>query len=368
MKTLSIIGSTGSIGKSSLKVYQKNIRDFDLLCLSANTNIKKLLSQKKIFKPKDIFLLNPKKKYKNTITKDTFLAKYKKKKIDYIISGISSFDAIAFNFELLKICKNLLIANKETIICGGNIFLSHAKKYNCNIIPIDSEHFCLDFFIKNFKNKKLINKLYLTASGGPFYDKKIKYKEKVTNILKHPTWKMGKKITVDSSTFANKVLELFEAKLLFNLKTNNIGIRVDQKSKIHAIIKLNNGLYFPIAHSPNMEIPIANALDVKCYDHMNFKNINIQLLSPDKKKFPLINLGYKILREHGHFGMILFTVINERLVQMFLKNQINYGDIVKILVKTFKNKLLLKKYKINNLNKILKLINFAKTLELCSKK
>jgi len=368
MKTLAIIGSTGSIGKSSLKVFKKNIQEFQLLCLSANTNEKKLLNQNKIFKPKDIFLLNPKKDYKNIISKNKFLFKYKKKKIDYIISGISSFDAITLNFELVKVCKNLLIANKETIICGGNVFLSHAKKYNCNIVPIDSEHFCLDFFIKNFKNKKLINKFYITASGGPFYNKKIKYKEKVKNILKHPTWKMGKKITVDSSTFANKVLELFEAKILFNLKSNNIGIRVDQTSKIHAIIKLNNGLYFPITHAPSMEIPIASALNVNHFNYLNFKNINITLLTPNIKKFPLINLGYKILREYGHIGMILFTVINERLVKMFLKNQINYGDIVQTLVKTFKNKKILKKKKVNNLKEILKLINFAKTIELCVKK
>ena len=176
MKTLAIIGSTGSIGKSALKVYEKNKKTFKLSTLAANTNINKLIKQYFKFKPKNIFLISDyvkTKKKKYLISKDFFLKK-KKKKIDYVISGVSGYDAININFELIKISKKLLIANKETIICGGKVFLDLAKKYKCEVIPIDSEHHCIDFFLKSFNLKKDIKKIYITASGGPFLKKKNK--------------------------------------------------------------------------------------------------------------------------------------------------------------------------------------------------
>ena len=369
MKTLAIIGSTGSIGKSTLNVYKKNKNKFQLLCLATHSNLKKLKYQKKIFKPKSIFLLNNNINHKKLITKELFIKKYKKKKIDYVISGLSGFEAINFNFELLKISKNLLIANKETIICGGEIFINSAKKNNCKLLPIDSEHHCIDFFINNFKGKNLIKKYYITASGGPFYDKKNIYNQSIKNVLKHPTWKMGKKISIDSSNFANKVLELFEAKILFKLSNKEIDIRVEKSSNVHAIIELTNNLVFPIMHTAKMEIPISNALNLKNNFKLNFDDKMFSLLSPNKKKFPLINLGFKILSKYDHIGMIIFTVINEKLVKMFLKNEIKYGDIVKILINTFKNKKIFKfKSNIKDLNDINKAINYAKNIELCLKK
>ena len=197
MKTLAIIGSTGSIGKSALKVYEKNKKNFKLITLAANTNLNKLIKQYLKFKPKNIFLISNNKKTKdfkkNLISKDFFL-KSNKKKIDYVISGASGYDAININFELIKISKKLLIANKETIICGGKIFLDLAKKYKCEIIPIDSEHHCIDYFLKSFNFKKDIKKIYITASGGPFLNKKINYNEKLNKVINHPTWKMGKKL------------------------------------------------------------------------------------------------------------------------------------------------------------------------------
>ena len=158
MKTLAIIGSTGSIGESALKVYKENKKSFKLITLAANTNLNKLTKQYLKFKPQNVFLIsNQKKKTKKKylITKEIFLKK-NKKKIDYIISGASGYDAIKINFELIKISKKLLIANKETIVCGGEVFLNFAKKYKCQIIPIDSEHHCIDFFLKSFNLKKNI--------------------------------------------------------------------------------------------------------------------------------------------------------------------------------------------------------------------
>ena len=349
MKTLAIIGSTGSIGKSALEVFKQNRKKFKLVTLAANTNYKKLKNQYIQFKPKNIFLINNKyyeNKLKNKyfITKDFFLKK-NVKKIDYVISGVSGYEAINLNFNLLKISKKLLIANKETIICGGNVFLKRAKQNKCEILPIDSEHHCIDFFLKNFDLKKNIKKIYLTASGGPFLKKKINFNEKLLKVIKHPTWKMGKKISVDSSTFANKVLELFEAKILFNLPSNKLGIKIESRSNTHAIINLKNNIFFPIIHYPSMKIPIANCLEVNNEQKIKLNNLSSIYQDVDTKKFPLVRLGFYILKNCSSAGYIIVPVLNERLVEKYLKNEVKYGEIVDKLVKLFKHNVLLKMQK-----------------------
>jgi len=369
MKSLAIIGSTGSIGKYSLEVYKKNKNKFNLLYLAANSNYKKLVRQSKIYKPKNIFLINYKSylknKTKNKLLKsENFIFKSHSKKIDYVISGVSSFEAIDINFKLIKIAKNLLIANKETIVCGGEIFLKEAKKNKCNIIPIDSEHHCIDYFIKNFKLKNDIDKIYITASGGPFLRKKINYKEKINKVLKHPTWKMGTKITIDSSTFANKILELFEAKILFKLPYKKLKIIVEEKSNVHSVILLKNKIMFPIIHRPSMTLPISNSLNVSNNCGLKVENLKINLLPADSKKFPIVKLGYEILKEDSLYQMILFVVLNERLVKKYIRNEINYGDIASYLVKAFKKNIIKNKSRkpIKNLNDIKKAISFGNSI------
>ena len=373
MNTLAIFGSTGSIGKTSLKIFKKNKKNFNLLYLSAHNDYRKLKYLESKFNPKKIILTNKKLnelKHLNdkNIILEKNLFKKNKKKIDYVISGVSGYDAIDFNFKLLKITKNLLIANKETIICGGHIFLKQAKKFNCNLIPIDSEHHCIDFFFNNLNkfNKSEIEKVYLIASGGPFLYKKNKYNEKLKNVLKHPNWKMGDKITIDSSNLSNKVLELFEAKILFNLPGNKLEILIEPTSNTHAIIKFKNQLHFTIMHKPKMEIPISNALKVNNDNTIAFKNFNMSLNRPDINKFPIVKIGYKILRNYGHAAMIFFTVINDRLARLYIKNEIKYGDISFFLVKVFNNKPL-KKYlnkNINSINDLTKVIKIAHKLEI----
>ena len=373
MDTLAIFGSTGSIGKTSLKIYKKNIRKFNLLYLSAHNNYSKLKILEKKFNPKKIILTNKKLNQSHfsndkKIILEKNLFDKSKKKIDYVISGVSGYEAIEFNFKLLKIAKNLLIANKETIICGGHIFLKEAKKYGCNLIPIDSEHYCINYFFDSFKKVNIneIEKVYLIASGGPLLNKKIKYNEKLKNVLKHPNWKMGKKITIDSSNLANKILELFEAKILFNIPGKKLEILIEATSSSHAIIKLDNALYFTIMHKPSMEIPVSNSLKIYSKKKLNFEDLKISFGKPDSKKFPIVNLGYKILREYGSDAMVFFTVINDRLANMYLKNKIKYGDISFFLVKAFKNKTLNKylKKNTNSLSGILKLIKIAQKLKL----
>jgi len=367
MNTLAIIGSTGSIGETSLKVYKQHNDKFKLIYLCANTNIKKLSDQIKKYKPQNAFLLNEKnKKYfnKNILVEKEYALRPSQRKIDYIISGVSGYDSLKLNLKLIKISKNLLIANKETIICGGSFFLNYAKKHNCNIIPIDSEHYCLNFFINNFNLKDKIDKIYLIASGGPFFRKKIRNNENINNVINHPTWKMGQKISVDSSTFANKVLELFEAKTLFNLDKSRIKILVEERSNVHIIVKLKNNLYLPIMHKPNMAVAIANSLNVSNYFDFKLENLNILIQKPNLKKFPIIKLGYKILINYNSAGYLLFTVINQRLVELYLKNKIKYSEIAKILVKTFNKKNIIKfsKKNLTKLSDIDKLIKYGQKI------
>jgi len=370
MKTIAIVGSTGSIGTSALKVLNKNKKKFKFIFLSAHNNYKKLIDQKKIFKPKKIFLTSKNLNFKNKVYNLTdikiFLKNYKKK-IDYVISGASGYEALDINFQLLKISKKLLIANKETIICGGNLFLAEAKRKKCEIIPIDSEHYCVNFFIKKMNfNKEEIKKIYLIASGGPFFRKKIKYNENISKVIKHPNWNMGKKISIDSSNFSNKVLELFEAKILFGSFTNNFKIKVEEKSYVHSIIEFKNNLLFPIIHLPTMEIAISNSLGLSNKFELKYNQLNLNFITPSVKKFPIISLGYKILDDYSDKGMIIFTILNERLVQMYIEKKIKYGDIPFFLVKAFQNKKLIKESKKNVKNKkeMYETINYAKNIKL----
>lgn len=373
MKTLSIFGSTGSVGSTTLSILKKNNKKFNLLHLSAHTNYKKLKFLQKKYKPKKIILTKKDLNYqlylhdKNIILeKDLF--KKNIKKIDYVISGASGYGAIDLNLKLLKISKNLLIANKETLICGGEYFFNQAKKNNCNLIPIDSEHYCIDFFLKN-KNKVKIDEIetfYLIASGGPFLNKKINYNEKIKNVISHPNWRMGKKITVDSSNLTNKVLELFEAKFLFKIKSSQLKILIESKSNVHAVIKFKNNIVFSIMHTPKMYIPISDSLNIRNNFSLSLKNLNIKFIEPDTKKFPIVRLGYYILKLDSHAAMILFTVFNERLVNMYLKHKIKYGDIVKYLVKMLKKRNIIKlfNFKVKNYKDIRKIINIAENLKI----
>ena len=373
METLAIFGSTGSIGKTSLKIFEKNKNKFKLLYLSAHSNYLKLKVLDKKFNPKKIILTNKKKNeeiYLNDkkIILEKNLFNKSNKKIDYVISGVSGYEAIDFNFKLLKISKNLLIANKETIICGGHVFLNEAKKHRCNLIPIDSEHFCINYFFDRLSkiNTNEIEKVYLIASGGSLLNKKQNYNEKLKNVLNHPNWKMGKKITIDSSNLSNKILELFEAKILFNIPANKLGILIEPTSNTHAILKFSNGLHFSIMHTPDMSIPISSGLNIIYKDKLKFSKLKLSYIDPDNNKFPIIKIGYKILRNYGHVAMIFFTVLNDRLAMMYLENKIKYGDIGFYLVKAFK-KLSLKKYynkEVKNIDDILKMINIAKKLDL----
>jgi 1-deoxy-D-xylulose-5-phosphate reductoisomerase len=375
-KKICILGSTGSIGVSTLEIISKDKKIFDVILLSGNSNFKLLISQAVKFKPKYIysnnFFLTEKIKYfckKNKIIIISDLNKLKKIKFDITISAISGIAGLLPTLNIIKFSKKILIANKESIICGWKFINKELKKYNCFFTPIDSEHFSISNLIQN-KNKNLIKNIYLTASGGPFFNKKLNLnKVTPTQAVKHPNWKMGKKISVDSANLMNKILEIIEASLIFNLPLNKFKIIIHPQSLIHAIIEFRNGLSSMLYHNNDMKIPIANSL----YDnfYMNIENINkfcfekkLSFFPPNIKKFSSIKiLGLnKILNETG---FILINVLNEILVERFLNNKILFTDIVyklRVILNSNLVKNYLKNNRIRRINDVFKAYNFARSL------
>ena len=366
-KKITILGSTGSIGLTSLEIIKKDKKNFETYILSANKNYNLICKQIKEYSPK-IFIVNDKKtylkillKFKNKKIKIFNNFKFKKKnKSDVTISAIPGIAGLRPTIEMIRQSRKMLIANKESIICGWELIKKEAKKNKTKIIPVDSEHYSIFKLIENVP-KNLISKIYLTASGGPFLDFTIKNLKKVKpkNALKHPKWNMGKKITIDSSTLMNKIFELVEAQKLFDFPQNKFDIIIHPNSLVHAILELKNGIKKFIYHDTSMKIPIANAI----YDgQINIKKIhkkksihkfeNLYFKEVDKKIFPAITLKDKVNKHPS--APIILNAANEVLVEQFLKEKIGFLDINKFIMAILKDKNY-KKYAIkkpNNINQI----------------
>ena len=353
-KKIAILGSTGSIGKSLLNIIYKNKEKFEVVLLTANNDYKTLEKQAKKFNAKNLIITDlksyeilNKKKYKSKFKLYNKFNAFKKifnSKIDYVMSSIVGIEGLEPTLKIIKFTKKIAIANKESIICGWNLINSELSKNNTNFIPVDSEHFSLWYGMQNL-NKSSIDKIYITASGGPFIKTPLKKFDKITSeeATKHPNWKMGKKISIDSATMINKVFEVIEAKNIFNLPFNKINILIHPKSYIHAILKFNNGLIKLIAHKTTMEIPIYNTLNFNFISKINSREIdlenlnNLNLTEVDTKRFPIVN----ILKNLPSNNSLYYTIIvsaNDTLVDLFLKNKIKFKDIHKIFLKFSKNK------------------------------
>jgi len=378
-KKIIILGSTGSIGSSSLDVIKKNKRDFNIICLSTNKNYKKIFKQSFIYKVKNIIINNEKTYHKILKTNkpkgvkifnnlDLFLNSFKKK-VDYTILGISGFAGLEPTLKIIPFTKNLCSANKESIICGWKLIKKKLNQYNTNFIPLDSEHFSIWSLISK-KNINSISSIYLTASGGPFLNiKRNKLKKvKVKDVIKHPNWNMGKKISTDSATMMNKIFELIEAAKIFNLSLKKFNIIIHPKSYIHAIVNYKSGLSYLVTHDTNMEIPISNSLYMHSKNkltnksNINFDNLNgINFIKPSSDQYPYLNLLKNIKLSESYFEIIL-VAINDFLVRKFLENKISYLNMQKYLLKLininfFKKFYKLKPNNINDINSMIDIVN-----------
>ena len=376
-KSISILGSTGSVGVSTLSIIDKKKDYFKIYLLSANKNFYLIKKQIKKYKPK-IFVITNKDIYKKIkkkfsknkiIISNTFNELILSKKIDITISAIPGVVGLEPTIQMVKSSKKILIANKESIICGWHLIKKTALKYNTKIIPIDSEHFSILKLLENHSLKE-IEKIYITASGGPFLNyKKNQLKNiKIKDALNHPKWKMGKKITIDSSTLMNKILELIEAQKLFNIPNKKLDILIHPNSLVHAIIEMKNGLIKFLYHDTTMIIPLANAIfdgkinindfikkkkKIKAIEDLYFQKV-------DSNIFPVIKFKNRL--DEYPSTPIIINAANEVLVDQFLKKKIPFLSIYKIIMNILNDRNY-KKYAIKtpiNINQILTIDNWAK--------
>ena len=290
-----------------------------------------------------------------------------KKKADYILNAISGLDGLSPTLKTIRFTKNIAIANKESIICGWSLIKKELDKFKVKFIPVDSEHFSIWSLIDDAKNIN-IEKVFITASGGPFNKLTLSKFKNITikQALKHPNWKMGKKITIDSATLMNKVFEIIEAKKIFNYKYSQLKILIHPASYVHAIIKFNNGLTKMLIHDTNMKIPIFNSFYSKHEKKIQTQKLNFNLLNKlnftnvDTVKFPVV----KILKKMPHNDSLFETVIvsaNDKLVDLFLKKKITFNQISTFLLKIIKMKEFtkFKRFKVKNIDEIIKLNSYV---------
>ena len=341
MKKIIILGSTGSIGKQTLEIIKTDRKKFKVVLLSTDKNIDLISKQIKFFKVKNVVVTNNKKyeilkkKFKKINIFPNFknLDKKIKNKVDYVMSAISGVGGLEPTINIIKKTKRIAIANKESIICGWGLIQKELKKHKTEFIPVDSEHFSIWSVINDSSNSD-IEKIILTASGGPFLNKSMRKNIRPSDATKHPNWEMGKKISIDSATLMNKIFEIIEAKKIFDIELKKFDILIHPKSYIHAIVKFNNGLIKIVAHDTNMKIPISNSIymgeknqnfikpkkiDLKILNSLNFQKVN-------SKKFPVIKILKKINEKNSLFDTALVS-INDELVSLFLKNKINFLEI-----------------------------------------
>jgi 1-deoxy-D-xylulose-5-phosphate reductoisomerase len=347
MKKISLLGSTGSIGVNTLDVVDRNPESFQVLAMSAGSNVDLFAEQVRKFKPKIASLFDSTKistleervadlDVEINIGNEGSIAVATLPETDVVVSGVVGSAGLVPAMEALKAGKNLALANKETLVIAGELVLREAEKTNSQIIPIDSEHSAI-FQALNGEKKKRIKKIILTASGGPFRTFSIDQMENVTikDALNHPNWDMGPKITIDSSTMMNKGLEYIEAKWLFGIDTP-VDIIVHAQSIIHSMIEFVDTSIMAQLGIPDMRVPIAYALTYPDRFECNLPSLNLASIGnltfeePDVERFPCLQLAIDAM-DIGQTMPAILNAANEIAVQAFLDELIPYKDIPELI-------------------------------------
>ena len=361
-KKITIFGSTGSIGDSTLDIISNHPDKYEVVGLSVNKNFEKLLKQVSDFKPKVVSIsnedayknfkkLNPHNELNVLNGKDS-LTEILDYDTDLIVAGITGAAGLMPVVKAMELGKTIALANKESLVCSGPLIISLAKKNSSLILPIDSEHNAIHQVLDT-KNKSTVSKLILTASGGPFLNRKIEEMHNITpdEAIKHPNWSMGKKISVDSATMMNKGLELIEAHFLFDFPHNMIEIVVHPESIIHSCVEYTDGSILSQMGNPDMRTPISYALAYPMRIKTSVKKLKLYdidkltFFKPDFKKFPCLELAYYSLELKKSAPTIL-NAANEVAVDAFLSEKIKFLSIANIVEKT------LNKASISSINSI----------------
>ena len=350
MKNILLLGATGSIGDSVLNVIRQNDSTLNLFGIAVGKNIKKTDGIIKEFLPKYVFVddviayddISSSNPDKNILNSDQELLNLiSDDKVDIVISAIVGFAGLKASLMAVNAGKTVLIANKESIVAAGDILMPLARSKSSTIIPIDSEHNAIFQCLPEDKTTQDVDKIIITASGGPFIDIPL---SKLSNIspqdaLKHPNWQMGSKISIDSATLVNKCLELIEARYLFNLNEKFFDLVVHPQSIIHSIVTYKDGSSISQMSNPNMEVPIANALGDSSkvgieYAKLDFTNLKLSFQEFPSDRSKLQNLAREICNAGGSSGLV-FNAANEIAVEYFLKNRIKFSQIYDVIYRTF---------------------------------
>ena len=346
---INIYGSTGVIGKKTLSIIDKNFPNLNVDLLCAKSNLKLLTQQIKKYKPKYAFLYDHEKfsnfNYKIGKTKFLNLDELKSfllsSKSNLSLLAISGYKSLYFLENIIQNTDNLGIVSKEAIVSGGHIFKKKNYFNKTNIFPIDSEHFSLFELFDKISSKTKIKKIILTASGGPFYNKKFYSLRNVKfqQAIKHPKWKMGYKNSIDSATLVNKCLELIEAHYLFDIPFNQMDILIHPEALVHSIVEFDNYVTQFNLFENDMSIPIINFLckskikykyDDKRFYINKYRNLNFNVVKDDI--FPIYKFFYKINKKKPE-NLIKFNIGNEFAVNLYKENKIKYTDIYRIIKK-----------------------------------
>jgi len=347
-KSLCLLGASGSIGTQSIDCLKNRLDEYSLDAVSVGVNIlflEKIINEFNIKyvcvkNKEDYFYL--KNKYKNIIFyygDEGILELIINSNCDFVLNALSGFLGVKPTLLSLKLNKTVLLANKESLVVAGDLVLSYLDKGEGKIYPIDSEHAAITKCLKNI-DKSNLKKIYITCSGGPFFNlDKNEFKSITLNdALNHPTYKMGRKITIDSSTLMNKAFEIIEAYYLFNVSEKMIDVKIDRNSYVHSFIETNDGHFKLSVGKPDMHIQINDCLSLFKTKEQEFSDTEIDTIKNykfyevDYFKFPLINYGKIAIRKRGNFGLIL-NAANEVAVNAFLEGKINYFEINKIIDK-----------------------------------
>lgn len=349
IKKIAILGSTGSIGTQALDIIREHEQDFQVVALSAHTNISLLAEQVEFFEPEQVTITDIE-------SYDTFLGKERCNlkvnrgieglkemistiDVDIVLIAIVGIAALEVAYYVLDQGIDIALANKECIVTGGELILSKAKKTGANILPVDSEHSAVFQCLQGCNNNREVKNIYLTASGGPFKDYSCEELKAVTpnQALRHPNWDMGKKVTIDSATLMNKGLEVIEAKWLFDMDINKIKVVVHPQSIVHSMVEFIDGSIIANMAMPDMRIPILYAfsyprrlstdIELNLYEmeSLTFEKANLE-------NFPCLKLAYEAIEIGGTMPVAL-NAGNEIAVQEFLEGNIGFMDIPRMVEK-----------------------------------
>ncbi len=342
MKRVAIFGSTGSIGASTLRVIRENPGDFRAVTLVAGRNIEKLISQIEEFNPENVYITGEENAERLRVLFPN-LGVYcgergmeeisQRTDFDIAVSALVGVAGLAPTYNMIKNGKTVALANKEVLVAGGELVINTARESGAVLLTVDSEHSAIMQCLRG-EEENPIDKILLTASGGPFFDKEITDDITAAEALDHPTWSMGPKVTIDSSTMMNKGFEIIEAKWLFGVDASKIEVVVHRKSLVHSMVQFADGTIMANIGPKSMQIPISYALSYPKRLKNNIEKLDLfdiydlKFEKPDMNKFPCLRLAYRAIEE-GHSAQVVLNAANEVLVAAFLEGRVKYTDIPK---------------------------------------